>query len=54
MKTKKNRMPKGKRDYFGILRIPIPRPGTDHKSEKDYDRKKNRSETKKIIREYSE
>jgi hypothetical protein len=54
MITKKNKMPKSKNDYFGILRIPIPRPGTDHKSEKDYDRKKNRSETKKIIREDSE
>ncbi|WP_156906826.1 hypothetical protein [Desulforegula conservatrix] len=54
MKDRKNKMPKDKSDYFGILRIPIPRPGTDHKSEKDYDRKKSKTETKKIIKDDSE
>lgn len=54
MNTKKNKMPKSKSDYLGILRIPIPRPGTTHKSEKDYDRKKSKAEIKKIIKDDSE
>ncbi len=54
MKSIKNKMPKGRSDYLGILRIPVPGPGTDYKSKKDYDRKKSRSETRKIIRENSE
>lgn len=54
MEDSKKKKPKGKSDYFGILRIPIPRPGTDHKSEKDYDRKKSKTEIKKIIKDDSE
>ena len=36
--------------YFGILRIPIPRPGATHASDKDYCRTKQKDEVQKIIR----
>lgn len=41
---------KKKVKYFGILRIPIPRPGATHASDKDYHRTKQKDEVRKIIR----
>lgn len=54
MKTTKKKMPKTKGDYLGILRIPIPRPGSVHKTDKDYDRKRSKDEIRKIIKDDSE